>query len=715
MVGQQRHVTSFGKKWFPTLNALHATEAARANAAVERFLDDPSHPSLNLHPLEGDRTQRLHTFRASRELRVLLAKEGNVHVLLEVGHHDDIYSRATRLRFVANPHTGFVDLVEPSDRAAYAETEYASANPEPLVRPLDHWTDAELSEVGCTPSEIEVLRDCRNENDICELPTKLFELAFEIVELTPDQWRNPSMDPELQAEERLRFSLAEHGVLAGFTKLLGAEDAAAIAAAPIEDWMVFLHPTQRQVVTRRFEGPARVRGSAGTGKTVVGLHRAAELADRYRGDDLPILFTTFINSLPPVFAHLYERIPGADRGRVEFVNVDRLASQVVKEAGVPCVTDVKAIDAALASAWNSVVTSGSPIDRAHLTRQYLREEVQAVIKGRGISSLDEYLEIERTGRSTRFGRPLREQTWALHEMWNEQMANRGTVDFADRIQLALHLAQHQPSRYRAAIIDEAQDVTMIGLQFVRALVNGSDGVDRADGLLIVGDGAQRIYPGGFTLRQAGIEVRGRTTVLKVNYRNTREVIDAAMAATGAGEVNDLGDTYHRADEQAESARAGARPRLVMCRGFSDEVDFVAGEINRIVADDALDYGDIAVAVATNNKAKETMTALRRSGIQCQELKDYDGIPTPAVKVGTHHRIKGLEFKVVFLPSISADEFPRAQTAGQDDDEYAEQRDRQISQLFVAMTRARDLLYVTSSGEPSALISQCVEHFEMVER
>lgn len=705
----------YGKNWWPTLNALEPIETSRTCTAVEQFLKDPNHPSLNLHPLEGDRTGRLHTIRATKELRILLAKEGNVYLLLEAGHHDDIYNRAPRMQFVANPHTGFVDLVEPTAPAPDVDeptVQPATTAGAERPRPLDHWTDGDLAEAGCSPTQVDLIRECRTENDICELPTELFELVLEIMELTPEQWRNPPMDEEAEAERRLRFSLVEHGALAGFTKLLGADEAARIVAAPIEDWMVFLHPDQRTAVIRRYEGPARVRGSAGTGKTVVGLHRAAELADRYPDDPQKVLFTTFINSLPPVFEHLYERIPGTRRGDVAFINVDKLASAVCKTSRVSCVTDRNAINAAFASAYKATVKPGSPIANARLTRQYMREEIQAVIKGRGIKSLDEYLDVERTGRSTRFGRPLREQAWELHEAWNEQMAKRGTVDFADRIHLAMLLAQSQPPRYRAAIIDEAQDITMIGLKFVQALVNGSEGVDRSDNLLIVGDGAQRIYPGGFTLRQAGVEVRGRTTVLRVNYRNTREVIGAAMAATGAGEVDDLGDTYRRGDEQASAGRGGARPRLVMCNSFADEMDFIAREINRIVADEALGYGDIGIAVSTNDKAKGAQSALKHAGIPCLPLESYKGVPTPEVKVGTHHRIKGLEFKVVFLPSISGHEFPRAQTTGQDDDEYAEQRERQISQLFVAMTRARDLLYVTSAGNPSDLIAQCAERFEL---
>src|SRR5690606_35662564 len=116
--------------------------------------------------------------------------------------------------------------------------------------------------------------------------------------------------------------------------------------------------------------------------------------------------------------------------------------------------------------------------------------------------------------------------------------------------------------YRAAIIDEAQDLTLVGLQLVRALVNGPDGTDRPDGLQIVGDGAQRIYPGGFTLRQAGIEVRGRTAVLRMNYRNTREIMGAAMAVAGNQPVDDLGERFERKDAEAIALRSGIRPVLV---------------------------------------------------------------------------------------------------------------------------------------------------------
>jgi hypothetical protein len=699
----------YGKEWWPSLTALVPVEMHRVGDAVQRFIANPDHPGLNLHPIKAPRSRGLHSFRASDELRVLLHKRGNTYLLLEAGHHDDVYARAHRMAFVENPHTGFIGVIEdiaPEDRQLVDRVVVADDVP----RPLDHWSDAELRETGLSDQLISEIRACRTEDDLCALPSEAFEVVLEILDKSPEQWRNPSMDEEAEAEIRLRATLQQYGVLAGFTRLLDADEAQRVLTAPIEDWMVFLHPEQRGAVMRRFEGPARVRGSAGTGKTVVGLHRAAELARRYEGEG-PILFTTFVASLPPVFQHLYDRIPGTHPGEVEFVNVDKLASNVCSEAGVKLRVDVQASEAAMAAAWKQA-PGVAPLVKAGVTRTYAQEEIIAVIKGRGLGSVDEYREVERTGRKMPLSRPLREAMWDVYEGYQAQLAVRRVVDFSDRVAKALELSSSLPPRYRAAIIDEAQDISLIGLQFVRAMVNGSGGVDRPDGLVIVGDGAQRIYPGGYTLRQAGIEVRGRTTVLRVNYRNTREVIDAAMTVAGRGEVDDLGDEYRRADAASEAVRAGLRPTLIQAISEEAELSAIAARISEVVDDVTVGFGDIAVAAATNPLAEKAVAALKQAGIPVQLLQHYDGVPSAAVKVGTHHRIKGLEFKQVYLPFLSAHRFPVIPAGVRDPDERREHEERSLSQLFVALTRARDQLFVTCTGDPADAIIGALDRFDL---
>lgn len=706
----------YGRDWWPSLAVLEGNEARQVADAMRIFLNDTAAPGLNLEMLHGDR--RLHSIRATQSVRILLAREGNTYVFLEAGRHDDLYDRAKRMRFVSNPTTGFVGLVpisvdeRPPEHAPVRAAEVTTDAP----GVLDHWTTAELASAGFDDAAIEQLRTCRAEDDLCqlELSDEQIGLAIDLLELTYEQWSNPPIDgtADTDAETRIRAALAANPEW--FTQLLSPEDAAAIATAPIEEWMVFLHPDQRHAATRQFAGPARVRGSAGTGKTVVALHRAAELARRFEaeGDAGKILFTTFIKSLPPVFESLYRRLPNAPAIRVEFVHVDRLAFRVCDEAGDrPRIEPPKA-NAAFAAAFKTVVTPGTPLHG--FTREYLRSEVVSVIKGRGLRTVEDYLAVERTGRRTRFTEAHRRQAWLLREEWDRQLRLRNIVDFADVITNARdHARRRTEPTYRAVLIDEAQDLTLTGLQLLRALVNGS-GLDRPDGLILVGDGGQRVYPGGFTLKQAGIDVRGRTLVLRTNYRNTRQIMNAALAVAGEQVVDDLGDEHRRDEGGGVGARRdGMRPVLRLCASKEAELDAVVAHITDIVSDGSAGFGDIAVAVATNDDADAVRLHLTVAGIAVQNLESYDGTPTDKVKVGTHFRIKGLEFKVVFLPFLGAEHFPRKQATGQDTAEYEEQCELAVSQLFVAMTRARDGLFVLCTGEPSSVLEPGIDQFEVI--
>lgn len=725
----------FAQDFLGSVSDLDGAMVKRVMKSVDQFSKDPNHSSLNFHPIEGDRSGRLYSIRANDDVRVLLSKEGNLHTFLEAGHHDALYERALRGRFVINPGTGFIGMVE-VDRRKAPGTESDAAGPAPArevkqtdgPRPFDHWTDSELSDAGLGTDEIAAMRTCRNEDDLCEIAEDLddetFDLMLQLMEQTPEQWFAPTLDPEAEAEARLRTLLLKTGALNGLSPIFDAEEVARIAAAPIEEWMIFLHPDQRSVVERKYDGPARIRGSAGTGKTVVALHRAAELAHRFRAeadetgvDALPILFTTYIKSLPPVFEKLYNRLPNAIPNAVEFVHVDRLAFRICREGGRTPTHDPRAIEAAFRSAAKQVLRSGKPLVDLGLTPAYLRAEVTSVIKGRGVRSVDEYLGVERTGRRTRLLAPHRTQVWELREAWDAEMAKRGTTDFVDTIVLARDLARQRPgATYRAALIDEAQDLNLVGLQLIRTLVNGG-GPDKTDGLLVVGDGAQRIYPGGFTLRQAGVEVRGRTTVLRVNYRNTATIIGTAMAVAGAEAVDDLGEQFKRGEADAEAHRkGGTRPIYVRAASEASQLLAVIDQVTayRDDLDDGVDLGDIAVCAPSNRQVKAVTDALRKADIPVIDLKDYDGQPTEQVKVGTFHRVKGLEFKVVFLVDVGAGQFPRARIDGQSEVEYAEEVSTQVSTLFVAMTRARDALVLLGVGEPAGLVAEALDRFEVVD-
>ena len=535
------------------------------------------------------------------------------------------------------------------------------------------------------------------------------------MEGTPETLRQEELLANEEAENaRFREAIVERGALAGLSMLLPPDEFRHLMSAPIEEWMVFLHPDQRTLVDRRFNGPARVRGAAGTGKTVVALHRAAALAARY-GAGTPgsprVLFTTFIRSLPPVLESLYAKLPQGVPGGVEFINVDKLAARLCTHAGQRARVDPNAARKAFNQAYNAVVRPNTPL--VGQTRDYLRDEINAVLKARGITSLDDYLQMERTGRRSRFTVAMREQAWALHQEYDRLLAEAGIVDFPDVLKRARDIVRRREPMYRAAVIDEAQDLSLVALQLVDALVSDSRGDRRPDSLFLVGDGAQKIYPGGFTLAQAGLDVRGNSAVLRVNYRNTQEIIAAAMACTGSEQVDDLGDVFLRGDAEADAQREGIMPFLVCAGDFQAQINYVAGRVKQLCSTSGLAKSDIAVFVAHNELVERTTASLGQEGIQSESLANFSGRPNGRLKVGTFHRAKGLEFKVVFLLEISAGKFPGPRQPWQTEAEYEERRALDMSLLFVAMTRARDGLFILCDAEPSDVLFEALDYLDEV--
>ncbi len=690
--------------------------------------------------------------------RVVWQIFGQTIVVLLYGNHK-VQDRAKRMQISFDQQQQLMQVYEqaPDSEAERPYREHRKTSGTLFMA----WTDRELASLGFPEPTVEHLRRLNSEDELLALEEnlgpQLFELAVEVITVGPpvrtigtataleapeppvsakppvdrqpeaptsaeaSTATAPATPPEVSDEDReLERLLNDEQAGALFTRL-EPEFMAEVIGRPIEDWMIFLHPDQRSTATRRYQGPARVRGPAGTGKTVVGLHRAAHLAARSRAAEaagpasdseptLPVLVTTYISSLPPVFEELYGRMPGTQSGEVEFLNVDKLARQVCKEAEERAYVNSRKVDTAYEQAFKQVVLPGTPLHG--LTSRYLQDEITKMIKGRAIESLEDYLGMERTGRRMRLGRLQRTQVWELMECWDAEMDRHGTMDFCDVILRALWVARESTRpRYSAVIVDEAQDLTMAGLQFLRALVNAPDhDVDRPDGLFILGDGAQRIYPGGFTLRQAGVEVRGRTTVLTENYRNTGEIISAALAVAGDHRVEDLSEEFQRGDETITTSRQGPRPLRIEAQGWDNQAAAIAQCIQDFIAEDtSLGHGGMAVLVSSNNAANGFRNRLEQLELAVQPLENYDGQPNDKVKVGTYHRAKGLEFKVVFLPQLGR--FPPDPRKGQGEEEAAEDYDLHMSQLFVAMTRARDRLVVLHSPNGSKAIDPATDYFE----
>lgn len=469
--------------------------------------------------------------------------------------------------------------------------------------------------------------------------------------------------------------------------LLSAEEIndallAGIMAQPIEEWMSFLHPQQAKLVRRSFPGPCRLRGPAGTGKTVVGLHRAAYLARTRPGK---ILVTSFVRTLPGVLHELLKRLAPDVAERVEFTGVHAFATRLLRQRGVEFKIDSQLAEIAFKNAWRQV-GHGSNLDTGRQGERYWEEEIQNVLKGRGITQYAQYADLVRTGRRYSLQPSQRETVWRLHQAYDTELRSRGVVDYADVILLAEAELRRKPSTdYAAVIVDEAQDLSAAMIRMLFSLVG-----DRPDGFTLIGDGQQSIYPGGYNLAEVGISVAGRGVVLDVNYRNTAEIVAFAQQLISNDEFTDIEGMIARGDTPASIPRRGAQPVIALYDDWQQTSHAVLDRIRSVSCDVGTSLGDVAVLCTTRRTARLVTDSLTKAGIPAISLEDYSGSPIDAVKVGTIKRAKGLEFKQVLIPDV-----PRAQTAGIPPSDEAEHERWDLSrrELYVAMTRARDGLWV----------------------
>ena len=454
---------------------------------------------------------------------------------------------------------------------------------------------------------------------------------------------------------------------------------AGIFAAPIEDWMSFLHPHQARVVRREYNGPSRIRGAAGTGKTVVGLHRAAYLARSLPGT---VLVTTYVNTLPAVLASLMQRMAPEIAHRVEFVGTHAFAKRLLDERGIAYHLDPAAANLEFEAAWREVGMPGA-LSMIDGNSRYWKEEIDSVIKGRGILQFEVYADLARTGRRRRLSVDQRRAMWSLYVAYQNRLVARGIHDFADIVLLAEASLRAQPStKYSAVIVDEAQDLSCSMIRMLHHLVG-----NRTDGLTLIGDGQQTIYPGGFTLGEAGISLAGRGVVMDTNYRNTAEILGYAASLISGDEFADIEGLLESGDA-VSVLRAGAAPLFTRFTSRPAHDAALVAHIQSL----GTSLGDIAVLAVDKYALASIALSLSSAGIPFIELTEYDGTPVNAVKVGTVKRAKGLEFKQVLLAqvrdSLMMGEVP---TEGAALERYELNR----RELYVAMTRARDGLWVGS--------------------
>lgn len=542
-------------------------------------------------------------------------------------------------------------------------------------------------------------------------------------------------DAEVIAGLRRRASRAD------FTWLETDEDLRrAIEGLTFAQWQLFLHPQQRHLVERHSNGPMRISGGAGTGKTVVTVHRTAALAGRATGMSLSrtrdvgrghggqragetrILLTTYTRNLADDLSRqLAQLAPGLALAEkigepgVLVSGLDRVARAILQRAGediAPVAERVlgrrraRVLAYARNDLWGDVLAltgEGLPADLQ--SADFLASEYELVVLPQHVTTLQQYLRVRRPGRGVALDRRKRAEVWAAMERYRDRSAELDVTSFAEQLALAAawlddEVEKGRPRPFDHVLVDEAQDLTPAHLLLLRALVEPGP-----DDLFLAEDSHQRIYGKKITLSHYGINIRGRSRRLTRNYRTTRQNLRAAFEILDAGSYEDL--EGHAEEHRYISPRSGPEPVLLRAGSRAEELDLAAQLLRGWLMEDGEQREEgpetIAVLVRDRYQRDAVVTGLAERGVDVRPV-DREAMGRGRPVVMTMHRAKGLEFRKVLLFDVSEASIPRTLRDQQySDADYADALLRERSLLYVAATRARDQLAISWSGQASPLL------------
>jgi superfamily I DNA/RNA helicase/mRNA-degrading endonuclease RelE of RelBE toxin-antitoxin system len=618
-----------------------------------KFQSDPTANGINYETIKGARDKNLRSVRIDQDWRGIVFKpdKGDVYVLMYVDKHDDAYRWAETRRVAINPVTGAMQLfaVEHAEAAPAAPAKPPAVAEAPAVTaPLyASLTNPELLSIGTPEELIPQVRNIRSEQDLDamqeRLPVEAYEGLFLIAAgdtvsevLTARETR---VDRKVDTED-FAAALQTAESQAHFVVVDDPDTMTAIINAPLAQWRVFLHPTQRKLADSDRNGPMRVLGGAGTGKTVLAIHRAKWIAENRLEEGQKVFFTTFTRNLAQDIEENLKTLCGQSvMQRIEVQNLDAWVHGFLRKHQYEYTIIFDRRKGPAADAWTLALAAADP--SLGLPPGFYEEEFENVILAQGVTTRDEYRVARRRGRGTVLTRGKRDVIWPVFEEYRAGLSLRKLKEVDDAYRDAASLLKDKPTSYASIIVDETQDFGTQALKLLRAMVPPG-----TNDLFFVGDGHQRIYNRHrASMSECGIDIRGRGRKLYLNYRTTEQIRLAAVALLEGCEVDDLDEGSDEV-RRYKSISRGPAPMLLQVPHLEDafakavEVVSVALAARR----------SVCVMVPTKHEAGETLKALKAAGINSTLIgpTERDRAESSAARVATMHRAKGLEFDEVVL-------------------------------------------------------------------
>ena len=663
---------------------------------VNKFRNDPMSPGIHYEKLNSGIDKKIFSVRIDDTYRgiVVRQQETGVYLLLWVDHHDEAYQWAANKRCEVNPQTGAIQVFD-------VQTVVEQVPVPEKVALFALATDDDLLQLGVPDAQLDFVRSFIYKEDFYKAESAMPQDAYEHLSWLAEGFPVAEV-LELLAEEQstsasgedLAAALDVPATLKSFVVVDGEDELRRIMAEPLEKWRVFLHPTQRKIVRKEYSGAARVLGGAGTGKTVVAMHRAKQLASKCEGQQR-ILMTTFTANLAADIRENLRKICTLEElRRIEVIHLDAWVNQFLRESSFSAQIGY---DDAIDPIWEKAILLAN--NDLPFEVPFYKEEWNRIVIAQEALTLDKYVKATRNGRGTRLDRKKRIQVWKVFENYQNLMKEYQIRDINTAMYESTKLLQAAGSkpRYTSIIIDEGQDFSDNAYRLIRALA----GEEHPNDIFIVGDSHQRIYRNHPTLSKCGINVRGRSSILKINYRTTEEIRKHAFALLNGISFDDLDDGADIGGK-CQSLTHGEKPIIENFGNANDEFAFILGEVKKL-KNSGVALTDICVVARTKKLVDDYIALFTRAGIRSYAIKrnkaddrSYDGL-----RVATMHRVKGLEFKYVFIAAVNNRIIPLPSAINKTDPvSEAESITSEKCLLYVAMTRAQKGVYITSYGKKS---------------
>jgi hypothetical protein len=665
----------------------------------KKFRENSKSEAIHLEPIKTFKDQSLRTARIDQKYRAIIRvpETGDNYHMLWVDNHDEAMDWAKNKVFNWNEYTQSAQIFTSPDTVEVLENE-SDEN----LGIYDKYSDEELVKIGVPETLLKIVRSIKNLNDLdfkeSHLPQDVFENLFYLAEgISISSLITEVEAGKLNAED---FD-GQQSSINNKRSFIEVDDSLMeeIINGDLSKWQLFLHPSQRKLSEGEFNGSVKVTGGAGTGKTVVALHRLKFLTEKPNiGDNRKIVFTTFTKALTENLHQLVKKLH-LNPSRYMISNIDNLLRELALANGI-INSNTRFLDMFNSKSSKDVWEEILENNLSEFEVQFLSSEYENVILYNNVDTLSQYLNTSRTGRLKPITRKQKIELWGLTEKYNH---NKKTNNLIDRSELFNRVAdyfdQEKVKPFAGVIADEVQDLSNIELRFLRSLVE-----EKENDMFLVGDPYQKIYARRINFSSAGISIRGkRSKQLRINYRTSEEIKRLAISTVKGLQYDDF-------DGQEESLKGylslfhGQKPIYDIFKTKTDEFENIIEKIN-ILRAEGFDYPDIAIGFRLKDSLKEVKTALHKLKIPYNDNTTSTVNDAGGIVLSTFHGLKGLEFKAVFLADVNNRTCPLVFVGYNELDinEKQEYDNSEKSLVYVAMSRAISKLFISGIGVKSELI------------